>query len=337
VANLPFEDLSDEDQQYVRDVLTERGEEDTIPQVARAHSNHFGSGSGGTGGDATDFERGFPGGLQGGPSGGFPGGLHGGMPDAGMPGGMPGGFPEAPSFPNGRQGLGGAPGSIPGNLGIGGYPGASGGSPSPGIPGGPGFPTGASPDDERSGTSSGFPSPPNGVNSRFPGIGFSGMSRSGISSGIPGGMTGTAMERRRLGGTDGFPGVPGVNGPGAGLPDIGGPTPGGPGANGPGSGPAPLGGDAPFQFQEIGTCTNCRREFTAEESRGKTHCPSCGIAWENQGGTAGTVDLSAPNSTGTVVKVHGVNFARLIRAGIGVVTLLGGGGSIYAFRRRKRS
>ena len=61
-----------------------------------------------------------------------------------------------------------------------------------------------------------------------------------------------------------------------------------------------MGGPPPMpdfpRFEFVYKCSHCRKEFSESESKGKTHCPSCGVAWINQGGIAGTFDKSAPES-----------------------------------------
>lgn len=93
------------------------------------------------------------------------------------------------------------------------------------------------------------------------------------------------------------------------------------------------------RFESVYECSHCKKEFSESESKGKTHCPSCGVAWINQGGTAGTFDKSAPeyksrwNALGTAR--GGVGVVKLVIAAVALLGSLFGGGAAAFSRWRK--
>lgn len=71
-------------------------------------------------------------------------------------------------------------------------------------------------------------------------------------------------------------------------------------------------------FEFVGECSSCKKTFSQAESQGKTHCPSCGIPWVNQGGKAGTKHSNDNRS-------YSVSPRGVIKLVIGLVALLFGG------------
>jgi len=260
-----FHSLSEEDQQYVRDVLTQQGKEDQIPEERPVATNNNAAGVGAAGGAASPTG---PSSIPGSP---FPGGA------GGMPGGMGG---RGPRFGPGGIGAGG----MPTPPGIGGGPG--GGIPRPpiGIGGGP--------------PGAGIPGGGIGPGS---GIGPGGIGAGGIPSGIPGdigtpgGSTfGPMGTPDGLGHPTGTPFSSGIGGAGS-MPPRSGMTPGFGSGIGGSSGPSfPTGPQAPDippfgsmpgssfapqpVFEQVFQCSGCKRQISEAQSK-LDKCPYCGTYW----------------------------------------------------------
>lgn len=269
IAMVPYYNLSQADQDYVAELLKGRGEEDKVPPPAArdtkrddttgSHESSLGVGSGGSPGMVGPSGS-YPGGMPGSSSGvRYPGG---GLSSGGIPGpGLPGSMPSLPPMPSGMPGMPGGS-SFPGSAPPSGYPGSS---PSPDL-GGSGYP-GSMP--SPGGYPGGSPSPP--------GLAGGSSSLMGPGSSFPGSSSPS------------YPTMPGSSSMmGSGSSAMGGPA-GMPGMGGPPSMP-----DLP-RFEFVYTCSQCNKQFSEAQAKRKTHCPGCGVAWLNQGGTAGTFDKSAPN------------------------------------------
>lgn len=313
ISMVPYSNLSQADQDYVAELLKERGEEDKVPPVARgnkdddtsgSHESSLGVGSGGSS-VMPGSSRSFPGGMPGSSRGGrYPGA---GLSSGGTPGpGLPGSMPSLPPMPSGMPGMSGGS-SFPGGPPPSGYPGSS---PSPSL-GGSGYP-------DSMPSAGGYPGGP----SSPPGMAGGASPSMGLGPSFPG--SSAPSYPTTLGGPHGSSSMMGSGSSGMGRPS---------GMGGPygGSGPPP---DLP-RFEFVYKCSQCLREFSESESKGKKHCPSCGVAWLNQGGTAGTFDKSAPNynsqwdSSRTYWRTRG--FHKLIIAIIAFLfSVLGGGATAYS-------
>jgi hypothetical protein len=314
ISMVPYYNLSQVDQDYVAELLKGRGEEDKVPPPS-ARSNE---GDDTTGSSLGVGSGGSPGML--GSSGSFPGGMPGSTPGVRYPrgglssGGLSsGGMPSLPPMPSGMPGMPGGS-SFPGGPPPSGYPGSS---PSPGR-GGSGYP-GSLPGSMPSagGYPGGSSSPPGMAGGSSPAMGtgssFPGSSLPSYPS-TPGGPPGSSSMM------------------GSGSSAMGGPS-GMPGMGGPYGGSAPPMPDLP-RFEFVYTCTHCNKEFSEAQSKGKTHCPGCGVAWLNQGGTAGTFNKSAPNYNpqwSTSRSFWGTRaLAKLIIAAIAFLFSVLGGGTAYS-------
>lgn len=93
------------------------------------------------------------------------------------------------------------------------------------------------------------------------------------------------------------------------------------------------------RFEFVYECSQCKRKFSESESKGKKHCPSCGVAWVNQGGTPGTFDKSAPQYSTQWSGLQSLRGARgigrLVVAAIAFLAALLGGGATALSRWRK--
>jgi predicted RNA-binding Zn-ribbon protein involved in translation (DUF1610 family) len=93
------------------------------------------------------------------------------------------------------------------------------------------------------------------------------------------------------------------------------------------------------RFEFIYECSQCKKKFSESESKGRTHCPSCGVAWINQGGTAGTFDKSAPQYSSQWSGLQSVwgtrGIFRLVIVAIAFLAALIGGGATAVSRWRK--
>lgn len=338
---VPYDNLSQADQDYVAELMKGRGEEDKVPpplardnqgnDTSGSHESSLGSGSGGPPGmlgASGPFPGGMPGAMPGSryPGGGYPGGGYpgGGHPGGGVSGsGLPGSMNSLPPAPSGMSGMPGGPG-FPGSAPPSGFPGGGtsfpGSSSSPGL-GGSGYPGGMPP-------AGGYPG--GGSSSPFP----------GSASSSPPGMAGGSSPS--MGPGTSYPGSSSPFYPGAPGGPPGGSSPMGSGRSGMGS-PFGMSGPPPTpdfpRFEFVYKCSRCNKEFSESESKRKTHCPNCGVAWINQGGTAGTFDKSAPeyqsqwNSSRTFWGARGM--AKLIIAAVAfLVSLLGGGATAYSRWRK---
>jgi hypothetical protein len=259
VITVVFGNLSDGDQEYVRNLLISQGKEDAIPSATPAN------GPAGVG-------PGMPGGVGGGGAGGMP-------PGAGMPGTVgPGGFPrgagpgmQGPGMPpvGGARGGFAPPSAQPGMSPPDSLPGAAGGpmggaGMGVGIGGAPGMrPPGAG----------GFGGPMGTADpaSMMGAGGFAGAGMPGTMGGAPG-MAGGGM------------------GPAAGMA-----AGMGPGGMPSGMGGAAMGARAPtmepasipsfenpsfpnIHMEEVYECSKCRVQLTKLEAAGST-CPRCNTTW----------------------------------------------------------
>lgn len=326
IVTIPFHRLTDEDQEYVRELLTSQGKEDQIPSAAPPVANNSNNGAGvanAPGGQAPGINPGgLPGGIPGGaglppgirpptggpgggiPGGGFPGGVPGGaVPGGGIPGGIPGAGIPGGGLPSGIS----PPGGLPrGPAGAGGFPGSGGPGgrlPGGGLPGG--GPVGGVPGAGMPGGIPGAGMPGGVAGGGFPGAGAPGGA-------IPGGMPGEAMPGGFPGGAPGsVPGMPsgagfpGGNGAGGGMPS--GAMPGGiPEQRGTDYGRTPSGRGSMFghdsdpgfpsasipsgmpSFSTEGEyqCSGCKRRISQAESSRST-CPHCGTIWFTKAAGAG--------------------------------------------------
>jgi DNA-directed RNA polymerase subunit RPC12/RpoP len=300
ILTISYHSLSEEDQQYIQDVLTQQGKEDLIPtqRTAPAVPNGTNSvaGDGVAGGAASATGPStipgspFPGGSGPGPSG--IGGPRFG-PRSGQTPGVPVGVPRPPGIgssgiPGGEMGPGGFPG---GGIGPGGI-GPGGGMPLPpaGTPGGPAFGPMGTPDGLGGPTSTPFPPSGFGGAGSFP-------SRSGITPGFGSGMGGS-------GGTS-FPTAPQI-------PDV------------PPIGAMPGSSFAPQpNFQQVFQCSGCKRQISEAQSK-LDKCPYCGTWWVYKEDGTGNKKYSGLGGSGSQV----VNFAVGIIVVIVVVVLAAVGGFI---------
>ena len=329
ISMVPYYNLSQADQDYVAELLKGRGEENKVPSPS-VRSNEgddttgssLGVGSGGSPG-MLGSSGSFPGGMPGStpgvryPSGGL---SSGGLSSGGVPGaGLGGGMPSLPPMPSGMPGMPGGS-SFPGGPPPSGYPGSS---PSPGG-GGSGYP-GSLPGSMPSagGYPGGPPSPPGmaggsssamGTGSSFPGSSFPGSSLPSYPSTLGGPPGSSSMMGRGSSAMGGPSGMPGMGGPYGGS---GSPMP-----------------DLP-RFEFVYTCSQCNKEFSEAQAKRRTHCPGCGVAWLNQGGTAGTFNKSAPNynskwgSYQTTWRTRSI--VRLVIAVIAFLfSVIGGGATAYS-------
>ena len=257
VISVPFTNLSADDQQYVRDVLTSQGKEDEIPSDSLPAATGRDGGLGSLPNAAYGVPDGLPGGSNGGGIAG-PAGI-GGAPPGGFPGGaLPPGLggsgrgPGISGFPPGGAGaMPPGPGMLP--PGISGPGGGIGGGGIAGPMGAGGFP------------GSGFPgSDPVG------GIGGAGAMPPGMA--MPPGISGTpgaGMGRMPgMSGSSGYPGIGESGMPGASMPGM---TP-----SFPSSLPEPS--FSTPTFETVYSCSGCGRKISQAESGG-TSCPYCGITW----------------------------------------------------------
>lgn len=268
VITVPFANLSEADQEYVRELLTSQGKEADIPAENTA-AGGGGTGPAGTGNNLPGRDNRLPPAGQGeinGPPG-TPLGL-GGMPPGMAPGA--GGIGRMPpgSIPPGvvRSGAAGAPGLDPGmGTGIGMPPGMV----PPGAGGG-GFP-GGGPMMGPSGMGGGMGGVGGPMGSGFPGSGYpgselpgSGMGPGGRMPGMgmspPGGMSGMIPESPNMGGSglDSFPRsrMPSVDP--ASIPPI--PSPNFP------------------SIKEGYQCSKCNAILSELEAAGSS-CPRCNATW----------------------------------------------------------
>ncbi|MFN0052662.1 MAG: SHD1 domain-containing protein [Planctomycetales bacterium] len=251
VISIPFAQLSEDDQDYLRDLLESKGKGDQIPPAAPPV-------------DATGPVNGGAGGAGGAPPGGIPGaGMPPGSmpPGAGRPGapGVPGQMPPG-SFPPGGAAPGGIPGGAPTGIPTGGIPGAA---PGAGMPPG---------------------SAPGGMPGATPGGSMPGAGMPG--GGVPGG--GAPGGGMRPGGMQPGSGPPGGNSnPSANAP-MGGSAPRGapPGGGMPGAGMAGA-GVPQMQFVETKVCRKCNKEVSSSSKAGDK-CPHCGVVWDFEEGQNGS-------------------------------------------------
>jgi hypothetical protein len=264
VITVPFANLSDGDQEYVREVLISQGKEGDIP-TGEVVAN--GPGGRGVPDGGNPLARGGAGtgpGVPALPPGTAPGGgIGGGMPPGNRPPGGRGGI-----GPNRGPGMNGGAGMPPGmaNGGIAtplGTPPAVDGINGPGI-----------------GPSGGPPGMPNSIGGPM-GTGFPG-------SNIPGSIPNAATLPN---GGMGAGGLPGMGPPGASIPS-GGAMPGmgsmpgtsGMGATGPGNNPGFSSMEQTsipgpnIQIEEYFQCSKCGAKLTKQESLG-TSCPRCNATW----------------------------------------------------------
>jgi DNA-directed RNA polymerase subunit RPC12/RpoP len=249
ILTVSYHTLSEEDQQYIRDVLTQDGKQELIP-AAREASTAGGTGAGitGPGFPTGPVTSGIPpspfppagGGRGRGPGSGIGQRGPGGIPAAGAPGGgFPGGgFPGAggapPTLPTPPAGvpMAGAPGGIEDLSG----PGLSGGNTGPGSTFGPGsaFP----PSTFGPGSSTG-PAP-----TPTPGPGFGPGQTFGNGPSFPSGSSSPGFPTSPA--TSTFPTSPAF------------PT-----------GPT---------FEQVYKCSGCSREISQEQSK-LDRCPYCKTLW----------------------------------------------------------
>ena len=311
VLTVAFANLSDGDQEYVREILTSQGKEDAIPSATPP-----------TGGPVGD---GFPpagGGIMG-P--GVPNGIGRGpvmRPPAAPGGGIPGGAPQGPG---GSSGVGRGPIMRPPEAPGGGIPGGAPQGPG-GTSGGPGRGTGVGigigmPPGIRPPVSTG---PAIGSN---PGMGPMGMGPMGpMGTGFPGSISdpGGMMGASGVAGAGGGMSAPGIGSARLPLPETGGGSGamGGPagmmGAGmGPGMGPGSFPGSrmpaiepasvpqAPtMQIEETFECSKCKAKLTKLEAAGSS-CPRCSAAWgfkQDQFGNK-TMTAAGRSQIGTVAAV----------------------------------
>lgn len=284
VLTVPFGNLSPDDQEYVRELLTSQGKEDLIPSDTPSvpGNGEFAGGAGGVGGAG--------GGIAGG-----------GVGGAGMPGRMPGaagGFPGG-AFPPGigpRGGIGGAGAGMPGGIG--------GPMRGPGMPGGnaTGIPPGMAPPGAMGpmGTA-GFPGSER-ADTGMAGANAGGMAgmpgMGGATAGMPTGMMPPRMESAGMGGAGMAPAgmrgarmdsVTRMSPPSIPEPTFSTPT-----------------------FEQTYSCSGCGARISQAESS-LTKCPRCGITW-------GYTQDRFGNKTMTGA---GTNMAR-VGIVIVIVVLLGG-------------
>lgn len=262
VISVPFANLSDADQEYVREVLTSQGKEAEIPEADAAAA-------GGANGGAPN--RGFPpagGGNNAGP--GIPS-----LPPGIGPGGRGGGMPRGPRPSGGIGGVGPNPGpGVNGGLGMppGMMPPVASGVGGPGIGPMPGPPNATLPQ--------GMPGPIGGPM----GVGLPGNN-------LPGSIPDTAMPPNGGIAAGGMP-MPGMMPPTASMPPAGAmpgmaSIPGTSGYGGSGFAPSPesppmdrtsMASSPSMQLEEYFQCSKCNAKLTRQESLG-TSCPHCNATW----------------------------------------------------------
>jgi hypothetical protein len=297
VLTVPFDSLSDADQEYVREVLISQGKESEIPSETPTGGGAIGGGIGGgmPGGRNPGIGRG-PGMPGMGPGAGIGGAM---PPGAGRPGGI-----GAGRGPGMNAGMSPPPGMMPPAMG----PGGAGAMP-PGIAGGIGGPMGT-----------GMP----GANA--PGTPGQDFSRDGFPRPAGGMATGSMPGMGTMPGTGAMPGMGAMPAPGAmagmgSMPGAGGmPGSGGMGGSSMGSGPrmpsmerASIPSIPNIQFEEYFECSKCGAKLTKQETSG-TSCPRCNATWgfkQDQFGnktltTAGRGQVSAGVAVAIVVVLLGM-------------------------------
>jgi hypothetical protein len=317
VITVPFENLSDGDQEYVRELLISQGKESEIP----SDTSGGGGGEGPPVGGAPNVGRGpgMPGAAGGmGRGRGGRGGMGGGM----APGITPPGGGMGPGLP-GAPGMAGAPG-MPGAGAMPGMPGMPGAGAMPGMPGVPG--AGAMAGMPGAGATPGMPGA--GAMPGMPGAGampgMAGMPGAGTTPGLPGAGSMPGMPGRGE-----MPGMPGA-GSMPGMPGVGGM----PGADRMASSNFGSGPEMPsipsgpsIQFEEFFECSKCGAKLTKAESTG-TSCPRCNATWgfkQDQFGnktltTAGRGQVSSMVAVVVIVVLLGmVAFIALI---IGIIVAI---------------
>ena len=83
-------------------------------------------------------------------------------------------------------------------------------------------------------------------------------------------------------------------------------------------------------FEMVYECSSCKKEFGESESKGKTHCPNCGIAWVNQGGKAGTKHDNSTRDYSVSSRGIGWVIGKIV---VGILVLCGVGGGVASRRR----
>ncbi|MGI8982238.1 MAG: hypothetical protein ACR2FY_23645 [Pirellulaceae bacterium] len=314
VITVPFANLSDEDQDYVRNLLTSQGKEADIPSE-KTFAGGEGAGSNLPGGD-----NGFPATGRGGISGpgmpGVPGGI-GGMPPGMAPGvgGMAGGMPPGAFPPGGMGGMGrGGPRGGPGmGGGIGMPPGMA-----PPETGGPGMP-GSGPLTGPDGIGGRIGGP---IGSGFPGSGFPGSDPTGGGLGSSDRMPGMGMPP-----SGGMPGMipesPDLAGSGLGsfprsrLPSLE------PASIPPISSPTFPG----MQMEEYYQCSKCNAKLSKLEAAGSS-CPRCNATWGFKQDQFGRKTMTAAGSgqmatVGVVIVIFVlVGMAVVIAVFIGIIVAI---------------
>jgi predicted RNA-binding Zn-ribbon protein involved in translation (DUF1610 family) len=89
------------------------------------------------------------------------------------------------------------------------------------------------------------------------------------------------------------------------------------------------------QIEWMFECSSCKSKFSESESSGKTHCPSCGIAWLNQGGKAGTKYNNETRDSSSF-RFSGRSARGMVKLVIAVVVLVGSlvsGGAAWLSRK----
>ena len=274
VITVPFENLSDGDQEYVREILISQGKEADIPSGTSVGGEVGGGGAGaGNPGGVNPPGAGRGPGIPGLPPGIGPGG-------AGMPGGI--GAGRQPGTPGG---IGMPPGMRPPGVGAGGPPAMP-----PGMAGGvgPGFPAAAPPIAPGGAMGAGgMPQPGMNPSDNMPAT--PGMTIPGVA-GMPPGMgtmpgTGAMPGMASMPAPGAMPGIGSMPGSGA-MPGMGTmPGSGGMGSSGPGAapgfssmGPTSIPSGPSMQLEEFFECSKCGAKLTKQESSG-TSCPRCNATW----------------------------------------------------------
>lgn len=284
VITVVFGNLSDGDQEYVRNVLISQGKEDAIPSATLP------SGPAGVGGAPGMPAPGIPG-----AAGRFPRG-QGQNPGTVPPFAPPPGFGET-----GKKAEPGAPMGTGMGVGIGGPPGIRPPISTGLAPGGGGFGPGAGAIGGPMGTSD-----PGGM------IGAAGLAGPGGSMPGPGSMPAASLPPT-IGGSPGMTGG-GMMGPAAGMtagmgPGMGtGMSPSGMGGAGMGSMPRmpsmepasipPLGPQnfPSIHMEEVYECSKCRAQLTKLEAAGST-CPRCNTTWGYKQDELGRKTMTAAGRT----------------------------------------
>lgn len=337
---VPYYNLSDTDQQYIREVLMDMGEEELIPAERPAAAAPTAPGA----------PRTLPGAAALGAAPGMPAGTPalGGSPPAmgglaNMPGGI--GMRGVPALPRGPSAMPN-PAMIAGMTGPGAIPGAGPGALPGAIPGAipgalPGATPGAIPGTVPGGTSGpgtipgavpGGISGPGAIPAASPGA-LPGAAGAPGALGSPGAMPHAGAMPGAMPGATGMPGTQGAGGippaPGsssfAGMNNMPGSAmgSGAPEINMPGFTP-PVPEISIPTIELYSTCSNCNAEFKSSEANGKTHCPKCGVPWINQGGKPGTYKNNATRARSTF---------RWASIAIGALISLIGGGATWVRRR----